>query len=93
MAVVTKVSKSRRFEKQIRKVPEIIKKKFNIWLFLVEANGVAEVMKSPGYHDEPLQGIRHGQRSVRINRAYRVIYRVIEDRVHIELLEVNKHEY
>ena len=50
-------------------------------------------MKSRGYHDEPLQGIRRGQRSVRMNKAYRLIYRLIEDRVHIEILEVNKHEY
>ena len=50
-------------------------------------------MKSPGFHDEPLKGERKGQRSVRMNRAYRLIYRVIADRVHVELLEVHKHEY
>jgi proteic killer suppression protein len=59
----------------------------------VGSKGLAEVMKSPGFHDEPLKGERRGERSVRMNKAYRLIYRMIEDRVHIELLEVNKHEY
>lgn len=50
-------------------------------------------MKSPGFHDEPLRGERKGQRSVRMNKAYRLIYQIIQDRVHIELLELHKHDY
>ena len=42
---------------------------------------------------EPLKGERKGQRSVRMNKAYRLIYKIIKDRIHIELIEVNKHEY
>ena len=60
---------------------------------MVETSGLAKVMKSPGFHDEPLKGERKGQRSVRMNKAYRLIYHVIKDRVHIELLEVHKHDY
>lgn len=45
--------------------------------------------------DELLKGSRHGQRSVRLSRSYRVIY--TEDRTGIvniiEVLEVNKHDY
>ncbi|MGZ3742470.1 MAG: type II toxin-antitoxin system RelE family toxin [Pseudobdellovibrionaceae bacterium] len=93
MNVLTKVSRSRNFEKQLGKVPDFIRKKVIFLVFLVESKGLAEVMKSPGFHDEPLKGERCGERSVRMNKAYRLIYRVIEDRVHIELLEVNKHEY
>ena len=93
MNVHTNVSSTKRFEKELKKVPEFIRKKVIFWIFLVETNGLAEVAKSPGFHDEPLKGERKGQRSVRMNKAYRLIYRVIEDRVHIELLEVHKHEY
>lgn len=93
MSLCTKISRSRTFEKQLEKVPDFIRNKVIFWVFLVESKGLAEVMKSPGYHDEPLMGLRRGQRSVRINKAYRLIYRVIEDRIHIELLEVNKHDY
>jgi toxin HigB-1 len=93
MNVRTKVSRSKAFEKKLAKVPDFIRKKVVFWVFLVESNGISEVMKSPGFHDEPLKGDRRGQRSVRMNRAYRLIYRLLEDRVHIELIEVNKHDY
>lgn len=93
MNVVTRISRTRTFDKQLEKVPSHIRKKFMLWVFLVETQGLSEVQKRAGFHDEPLSGQRHGQRSVRLNRAYRVIYRVIHDRIHIELLEVHKHEY
>jgi proteic killer suppression protein len=93
MTVHTKVSSIKSFEKELKKVPDFSRKKVMLWIFLVESNGLAQVMKSPGFHDEPLKGERKGQRSVRMNKAYRLIYRMIEDRVHIELLEVHKHDY
>lgn len=93
MDVRTRVSRSKAFEKQLSRVPDFIRKKVIFWVFLVETNGLAEVMKSPGFHDEPLKGERKGQRSVRMNKAYRLIYHVIQDRVHIQLLEVHKHDY
>lgn len=93
MEVKTKISHTKLFNKQLIKIPGFIRKKVMFWIFLVESQGIAEVAKSPGFHDEPLKGHRIGQRSVRLNRAYRLIYKVIADRVHIELLEVNKHEY
>jgi proteic killer suppression protein len=93
MDVRTKISRSKSFEKQLARVPDFIRKKVIFWIFLVESSGLWEVMKSPGFHDESLKGERKGQRSVRLNKAYRLIYSVISDRVHIELLEVHKHEY
>jgi len=93
LLVRTQIERSRLFEKQLSKVPQYIYKKVHFWIFSVENVGIWEVMKSTGLHDEPLRGERKGQRSVRLSRAYRLIYRVIEDRIHIELLEVNKHDY
>jgi proteic killer suppression protein len=59
------------------------------------ASGMPSVRKLPGFHDEPLKGTRLGQRSIRLNRAYRAIYMErhgggIEL---VEVIEVNKHEY
>ena len=93
MNICTKISRKRGFEKQLDRAPDFIQKKVLLWIFLVESNGIGEVMKSPGFHDEPLKGERKGQRSVRMNKAYRLIYHFIQDRVHIELLEVHKHDY
>ena len=57
--------------------------------------GLREVRKIPGYHDEPLKGQRFGQRSIRLSKAYRAIYKIDRSgEIHfIEVIEVNKHEY
>jgi toxin HigB-1 len=72
------------------KLPEHIRQKVILWVFIVESQGIWEVAKNPGFHDEPLKGDRKGQRSVRMNKAYRIIYIVIKDRIHIELIEVTR---
>ena len=61
----------------------------------VETVGVEEVRKVPGYHDEPLQGARAGQRSIRLSRQWRAIYVVLNDGQleFIEIQEVNPHAY
>jgi len=60
----------------------------------VEHDGLEEVRKLPGYHDEPLRGDRAGQRSIRLSRAYRAIYEVRQDTAEfVAVEEVGKHEY
>ena len=81
-------------EKQLARVPDVISRKFRLWVTLVEESGIREVRKHKGFHDEPLKGERRGQRSVRLNRAYRAIY-VERDGGKLEMLEVlgvNKHD-
>jgi proteic killer suppression protein len=90
---LTKVTHSRVFEKQLDKVPQPIRRKALDWVYFVETLGLRTVSQSKGLHDEPLSGRRWGQRSVRLNRSYRLIYRIIEEQIHIELLEVHKHDY
>ena len=61
----------------------------------MEEEGILDVRKIKGYHDKPLKGDRKGQRSVRLNKAYRLIYEEDKKRnlVVILILEVNKHDY
>jgi proteic killer suppression protein len=93
MEIITRITRTRVFDKQLVKIPDYIRKKVIFWIYLVESLGLAEVMKQPGYHDEPLLGNRKGQRSVRLNRSYRLIYRMINEQLHIELLEIHNHDY
>lgn len=90
-----RVTWSRRVEKQLDRIPEHIVSKFRAWAIAVEAEGLLAIRKLPGFHDEPLRGDRQGQRSIRLNKAYRVIY--VEghngDLQIVEVIEVNKHEY
>jgi toxin HigB-1 len=81
--------------KDLASVPVQIAKKLRLWIAAVEAFGIEEVRKVPGYHDEPLKGTRKGQRSIRLNQAYRAIYVIKRDGT-VEFAcveEVNKHRY
>lgn len=90
-----KVILLRSAEKSLRRLPKNLLAKFNLWLELVVIDGLRETRKIKSYHDEPLIGKRKGQRSIRLNKAYRAIYRELEtgEIECIEILEVNKHEY
>ena len=90
---MTRVLQTRQFEKDLDCVPWFIQIKVMAWIEFVELLGLQQVRKRPGYHDEPLKGIRRGQRSVRINKAYRLIYQETKESIEILLLEVHKHEY
>lgn len=78
-----------------KKLPKHIITKLIAWTNAVGHDGLSEVRKIPGFHDEPLQGERKGQRSIRLSKSYRAIY--IIDRAGqmeiVEIIEVNKHDY
>ena len=81
-------------KKNLHKVPLPIKKKLFTWVAAVEERGLNEVKKIPGYHDEPLKGDRHGQRSIRLNKQWRAIYRIINTKIEFVLIEeVTPHDY
>jgi toxin HigB-1 len=88
-----KVILSKFAEKQIEKIPPHIYKALMYWARSVEREGLRNVRKISGYHDEPLRGSREGQRSIRLNRSYRAIYIEFTDEIEILIIEVNKHEY
>lgn len=88
-----KIYASRLFEKQVKKIPNAIKTVVETWISSIELKGVNETRQIYGYHDEPLQGKRFGQRSIRLNRCYRLIYKEDKFENTIILLEVTKHEY
>lgn len=90
----TRVILNRKVNKDIKKLPQLIKLKFYIWIKYIEENGLYRARYIKGFNDEALSGNRKGQRSVRLNKAYRAIY--IERASNLELIEVievNKHDY
>ena len=92
--MIKNVEFSRKAEKDLKRLPEHVGKKLLAWVEAVEENGLEEVKKRKGIHDEPLKGKRFGQRSIRLNRAYRAIYRIVKKRIEVAIIEeVNKHDY
>jgi proteic killer suppression protein len=93
--MIRTVELTRDAQKDLRKAPAPIVGKFRAWVDDVEHNGLQQARKRPGYHDEPLRGLRAGQRSVRLNQAWRAIYEVRADGALaiVQVQEVNKHDY
>ncbi|MEY3901863.1 MAG: hypothetical protein RL189_1169 [Pseudomonadota bacterium] len=89
------VNLSRLSKRQLKRVPSHIVAKLQYWVALVEKEGLLVARRVKGFNDEALAGTRVGQRSIRLNSAYRAIYREQKDGlIHVvQILEVNKHEY
>lgn len=84
----------KKVEKQLTKLPIAIVEAFATWRMSLYFVGMQETRKTKGYHDEPLQGERFGQRSVRLSRAYRLIYiQYKEEIVVIKVIDISKHKY
>lgn len=94
MSDIRIVEVSTKAEKNFHKIPLAIKKKLFTWVAAVEERGLLEVRKILGYHDEPLKGERLGQRSIRLNKQWRAIYRVLNRKIEFILIEeVTPHDY
>ncbi len=86
-------------QKDVRKAPLQVAKNLKTCAELVKTEGLESVRRIPGYHDEPLKGQRQGQRSVRLNAAWRALYTIEKDESgndvlrFVSVFEVTKHEY
>ena len=92
---IFEVRLSSKAQDDLGKIPLAIVFKLQAWIDGVRIHGVREMRKRPGFHDEPLKAHRKGQRSIRLNKAYRAIYNIDrKNHLHfIDVIEVNKHDY
>ena len=93
--MIRAVRLSGRVEKDLVKLPDHVVRKLQSWVDAVEHEGLQNVRRISGYHDEPLQGVWFGHRSIRLSKAYRAIYRIETDGgIELAFVErVTKHEY
>ena len=93
--MIIHVVSTKTFDKQFEKLPYHVQMTASVWLRTVREEGLDSAKKRKGYRDKKLKGNRAGQRSIRLNRSYRLIYEEKNDgTIHlITLLEAHKHEY
>ena len=90
----TIVQFTKQANKELSVVPNFILDKIEIWLATIDEIGLLNTRKIKGFHDEPLKGERKGQRSIRLNNSYRLIYIELDKNINvIKVIEINKHEY
>ncbi len=89
-----KVFISEKAERSLKKLPNYIVDMFDSWVRLIEDHGYLEMKRVPGYRDHALKGKLKGKRSSSLNRSYRVIYILTEDRnLIVKVFEINNHDY
>ncbi|MDE0119567.1 MAG: type II toxin-antitoxin system mRNA interferase toxin, RelE/StbE family [Bdellovibrionales bacterium] len=82
-------------KKPLKKMPYFIRDKVQIWTDMVEKEGLPAVQKVRGFKDHILKGNRKGQRSVYLNKKWRLIYTLNkEGQINIIIVkEVIPHDY
>ena len=83
----------RRTWKQLDRLPLDVLKRYEKWKDIVQLSGPLGLRRIKGFNDEALRGEWRGHRSSRLGRQYRVIYRIEQDRVLIEVVSVTAHDY
>jgi addiction module RelE/StbE family toxin len=83
----------RQAARQLDKLPQDILKRYEKWKDIVMISGPAGLRLIKGFHDETLQGEWKGYRSSRLGIQYRVIYKVVKDRVLVQVIDITAHDY
>ena len=79
--------------KQLKSCPVDILKRYEKWKDIVQISGPEGLKSIKGFHDEALQGEQKGHRSSRLNLQYRVIYKIINDQIMVQVLAITAHDY
>ena len=87
------VYEHRNVDKQLRSLPEDVLKRYEKWKDIVFISGPNGLKLIRGFRDEALRGKWKGHRSSRLNKQYRVIYTVENDKVLIKVMSVSPHDY
>jgi len=77
--------------KQLALLPIDILKRYEKWKDIVSISGPDGLREIAGFRDEALRGEWKGHRSSRLNIQYRVIYKVENDLVLVQV--VSPHDY
>jgi addiction module RelE/StbE family toxin len=83
----------RRLDKQLAKAPLEVQKRYEKWKDIVEISGPGGLRRIRGFRDELLAGEWKGFRSSRLNKQYRVIYQVIDEKLMVQVVELTPHDY
>jgi len=95
LSLIFRVELSKEVVKQLRRVPKHVVAKLLAWVDDVEARGLDEVRKVPGFDDQPLKGELAGMRAIRLSKQWRATYVVtVKGTAEFVLVEeVHPHDY
>ncbi len=89
-----KIEEHRRVDKQLSgSVPIDVLKRYEKWKDIARLSGPLGLRAIKGFHDEALLGEWKGFRSSRLGLQWRVIYRIVENLLLIQVVQMTPHDY
>ena len=88
-----RIEEHRRVDKQVASIPKEILKRYEKWKDIAVISGLPGLRLIKGLHDEGLSGQWQGYRSSRLGLQWRVIYRVIPERLLFQVASITAHDY
>jgi len=80
----------------VRKLPRIpveVLKRYEKWKDIVTISGPEGLLQIKGFHDEALRGEWKGHRSSRLGKQYRVIYKIANQQLYVQVINLTGHDY
>lgn len=83
----------RKVSKQLASLPIEILKHYEKWKDIVRISGPSGLKLIKGFHDEALRGEWKGYRSSRLSIKHRIIYKIIENEILVQVVNITPHDY
>ena len=87
------VFEHRKVTRKLRHLPLEVLKRYEKWKDIVSISGPPGLRLIKGFHDEALRGQWKGHRSSRLGMQYRLIYRILEREVVVQVIDLTAHDY
>ncbi len=87
------IEEHRRVDKQVTSIPKDILKRYEKWKDIATISGPPGLRLIRGFRDEALSGEWRGHRSCRLGLQWRVIYRVIPEKLMFQVASITAHDY
>ncbi len=88
-----RIEEHRRVDKQVAAVPQDILKRYEKWKDIAAISGPPGLRLIRGFRDEALSGEWRGYRSSRLGLQWRVIYRVVAEKLLFRVASITAHDY
>lgn len=87
------VFEHRNLARRLPRLPLEILKRYEKWKDIVTISGPEGLRQIKGFRDEALRGEWKGYRSSRLGQQYRVIYKIENRRLYVQVINVTAHDY
>ena len=83
----------RNLARKLPRIPVEVLKRYEKWKDIVTISGPEGLRQIKGFHDEALRGEWKGHRSSRLNKQYRVIYKIANQQLYVQVINLTAHDY